>query len=87
MNLTQVVSETGRRVRRGRLPADRLSNAQVKQVLETAFAVMGEALQTEGRVEVQGRFVVERVVTAVKQVRLNGRLTSGKRTRYVLRIR
>jgi len=66
MNLTQIIAETGRRVRLGKSPRDKLSNEQVKQVLEVAMEVMREGLHDEGRVEVQGFLVIERVTTPVK---------------------
>ena len=86
MNLTQIIAETGRRIRRGKSPKKKLTNEQVKVVLETAVGVMREGLYDEGRVEIQGFAVIERVTTKVKPVRLNGRLTRGERTRWVIRM-
>jgi len=60
LNLTQMIAETGRRVRRGKFPQQKLTNEQVKQVLEVAMEVMREGLHDEGRVEAQGFLVIER---------------------------
>ena len=86
MNLTQIIAKTGRQVRRGKMPADKLSNAQVKTVLETAIEVMKTGLLEEGRIEIQDFAVIERVTTTAKPVLFNGRLTRGKRTRWVIRM-
>ena len=86
MNLTQIIAETGRRVRRGKSPKKKLTNEQVKEVLEAAVEIMREGLHDEGRVEIQGFAVIERVTTKVKPVRLNGKLTRGERTRWVIRM-
>jgi nucleoid DNA-binding protein len=59
MNLTQIIEATGKRIRHGKLPADRLTNAEVKTVLETAIEVLKEGLLKEGRVEIQGFAVLE----------------------------
>ncbi len=87
MNLTQIIAETGRRVRLGKSPRDKLSNEQVKQVLEAAMEVMREGLHDEGRVEVQGFLVIERITTPVKSSLFNGKPTRGERTRWVVRVR
>jgi nucleoid DNA-binding protein len=64
MNLTQIIEATGKRVRLGKLPADRLTNAEVKEVLETALEVLKAGLIVEGRVELQDFAVLEvRTVT------------------------
>ena len=81
MNLTQMIAETGRRVRRGKFPQQKLTNEQVKQVLEVAMEVMREGLHDEGRVEVQGFLVIERVTTPVKPSLFNGERTRGESTR------
>ena len=86
MNLTQIIRETGRRVRRGKLPQQKLTNEEVKAVLEAAIEVMREGLQTEGRVEIQDFAVIERVTTPAQPVKFNGRLTRGERTRWVIRM-
>ena len=86
MNLTQIIAETGRRVRRGKTPQKKLTNAQIKEVLETAVEVMREGLHDEGRVEIQNFATIKRVTTKVKRVRLNGKLTRGERTRWVIRM-
>jgi nucleoid DNA-binding protein len=59
MNLTRIIEETGKRVRLGKIPADRLIHAQIKEVLETALTVIQTALLTEGRVEMQDFAVLE----------------------------
>jgi nucleoid DNA-binding protein len=59
MNLTRIIEETGKRVRLGKIPADRLTNAEVKTVLETAIEVLREGLIQEGRVEIQDFAVLE----------------------------
>lgn len=59
MNLTEIIEATGQRVRLGKIPAERLTNAEVKAVLETALLVLQEGLLTEGRVEIQDFAVLE----------------------------
>jgi nucleoid DNA-binding protein len=59
MNLTEIIAATGQRIRFGKLPAERLTNAEVKAVLETALEVLQEGLLTEGRVEIQDFAVLE----------------------------
>ena len=86
MNLTQVIQETGRRVRRGKMPAEKPTNTEIKQVLETALAVMCAGVHADGRLEIQNVAVIERVTTPVKRVRLNGQLTRGERTRWLIRV-
>jgi nucleoid DNA-binding protein len=86
MNLTQIIAETGRRVRLGKLPADKLTNAEVKAVLETAIAVMSEGLQSDGRIEIQGFAVIERKVTAVKPTVFRGKVRTGERVRWMIRL-
>jgi nucleoid DNA-binding protein len=85
MNLTDIIVETGRRVRRGKMPADKLSNAEVKAVLEAALAVMSEALLTEGRIEIQGFAVIERKITAVKASVFRGKVRKTERVRWIFR--
>ena len=87
MNLTQIIAETGRRVRLGKSPRHKLSNEQVKEVLELAMEVMREGLHDEGRIEVQGFLVIERITTKVKPSLFNGKRTRGERTRWVVRVR
>lgn len=87
MNLTQIIAETGRRIRRGKLRREQLTNEQVKLVLESAVEVMREGLAREGRVEIQGFLVIERKVTLVKPTRFKGKLRKGERVRWVVRLR
>lgn len=85
MNLSKIIEETGKRVRAGKLPADKLTNAEIKEVLETAIEIMKEALMDEQRIEIQGFAVIEVKRSKVKQVMLNGKVTSGERKRWVIR--
>jgi nucleoid DNA-binding protein len=85
MNLSKIVEETGKRVRAGKVRAEQLTNADVKEVLETAVEVIKEALLTGGRVEIQSFAVLEVTRTAVKPITLNGKTTRGERTRWVIR--
>ena len=66
MNLTQIIEQTGKRLRMGKPPTERLTNAQVKEVLEAALDIMKQALKDEGRIEIQGFLVIERTETPVK---------------------
>jgi nucleoid DNA-binding protein len=66
MNLTQLITRTGQKLREGKPPSERLTNAEVKAVLETAIGIMREALHEEGRLEIQGFLVIERTETPVK---------------------
>jgi nucleoid DNA-binding protein len=87
MNLTQIVRETGRRVRRGKMRREQLTNEQVKLVLENAVEVMREGLATEGRLEIQGFLVIERKVTPVKPTRFRGKRRKTERVRWVVRVK
>ena len=69
MNLTRIIEETGRRIRAGKMPAEKLTNADVKEVLEAAVEVMKQALLQEGRIEIQGFAVIEVRQTEVKSVK------------------
>jgi len=66
MNLTQLIARTGQKLREGKPPSERLTNAEVKAVLEMAIGIMREALHDEGRLEIQGFLVIERTETTVK---------------------
>jgi len=66
MNLTQLIARTGQKLREGKPPSERLTNAEVKAVLEAAVEIMREALHDEGRLEIQGFLVIERTETPVK---------------------
>ena len=48
---------------------------------------MREGLHDEGRIEVQGFLVIERITTKVKPSLFNGKRTRGERTRWVVRVR
>ena len=66
MNLTQIIAETGKRVRLGKTRDDQLTNAQIKQVLDTAVEIMKEGLIDEERIEIQDFAVLEVVRSPVK---------------------
>lgn len=66
MNLTQIIEETGKRIRLGKRQADKLTNVEIKQVLDIALDVLQEGLLQEGRVEIQDFAVLEIVTTPVK---------------------
>lgn len=66
MNLTQIVEETGKRIRLGKRHADKLTNVEIKEVLDVAIQVLQEGLLREGRVEIQDFAVLEVVTTPVK---------------------
>ena len=66
MNLTQIIEETGKRIRLGKRHADKLTNVEIKEVLDIALAVLQEGLVEEGRVEIQDFAVLEIVVKPVK---------------------
>ena len=66
MNLTQIIEETGKRIRLGKRHADKLTNVEIKEVLDIALAVLQEGLVQEGRVEIQDFAVLEVVTTRVK---------------------
>ena len=91
MNLTQIIEETGKRIRLGKRHADKLTNVEIKEVLETALAVLQEGLVREGRVEIQDFAVLEVVVTSVKtggQLAPFGGTTpvrAGERRRWLFR--
>jgi len=92
MNLTQIIEETGKRIRLGKRHADKLTNVEIKEVLDIALVVLQEGLVREGRVEIQDFAVIEVVVTPVKT---GGHLTSfgsptsmhmaGLRRRWIFR--
>jgi nucleoid DNA-binding protein len=67
MNFSRIIEITGQRLRLGKVYSERLSNAQIKEVLEMAIQVMEEALIEEGRIEIQGFAVIEVIRTDVKQ--------------------
>jgi nucleoid DNA-binding protein len=85
MNLTKIIEETGRRIRAGKMPAEKLTNADVKEVLEAAIEVMKQALIEEERIEIQDFAVIEVKRTAVKPTKLNGKVTRGERKRWVIK--
>ncbi len=90
MNLTKIIEETGRRIRAGKMPAEKLTNADVKEVLETAVEVMKQALLEDGRIEIQGFAVIEVKRTAVKPstlTTLSGQVKQlpKERIRWVIR--
>lgn len=87
MNLTEIIRETGKRIRQGKLRREQLTNEQVKLVLENAIEVMREGLASEGRMEIQGFLVIERKVTPVKPTRFRGKLRKGERVRWVVRLK
>jgi len=66
MNLTQIIEETGKRIRLGKRHTDKLTNVEIKEVLDIALAVLQEGLAREGRVEIQDFAVIEVVTTPVK---------------------
>lgn len=86
MNLTKIIEETGRRIRAGKMPTEKLTNADVKEVLEAAVEVMKQGLLEEGRIEIQNFAVIEVKCTTVKPTKLNGKLTRGERKRWVIRL-
>lgn len=45
MNLTQIIEETGKRIRIGKSHADKLTNAEIKEVIEIALNVVEQGLQ------------------------------------------
>ena len=59
MNLTKIIEATGRRVRAGKMPAEKLTNADIKEILDAAITVMKQALLEEGRIEIQDFLVLE----------------------------
>lgn len=82
MNLSRIIEITGQRLRIGKVYRERLSNAQVKQVLEMAVQVMEEGLIEEGRIEIQGFAVFEVKQITVKNPRnLFPKMNSDKNTR------
>jgi nucleoid DNA-binding protein len=85
MNLTRIIEETGRRIRAGKMPADKLTNADVKEVLETAVEVMKQALFEDERIEIQGFVVIELKRTSVKPSALNGKMRKEERLRWVIK--
>jgi nucleoid DNA-binding protein len=81
MNLTQIIEETGKRVRLGKRHTEKMSNVQIKEVLDVALAVLQEGLVREGRIEIQGFAVIEVVMVSVKaggQLKPFGGATSQK---------
>lgn len=92
MNLTQIIEETGKRIRLGKRHAEKLTNAEIKEVLEIALSVVGQGLQQDRRIEIQDFGVLEITET---EVRTGGRLTpfgknesiqvSNHRSRWVFR--
>jgi nucleoid DNA-binding protein len=89
MNLTRIIEETGKRVRLGKIPADRLTNAEVKAVLETAIEVLKAGLLAEGRVEIQDFAVIEVKSSLVKSTKLHIYTAQGQKIipRQEIRIR
>lgn len=94
MNLTRMIEETGKRVRQGKIYSERLTNADVKLVLETAVEVMKAALIEEGRIEIQNFAVLEVVRIAVQnpnhlraKLRQGDNLTTVERQVTTTRIR
>jgi nucleoid DNA-binding protein len=85
MNLTRIIEETGRHIRAGKMPAEKITNADVKQVLETAVDVMKQALFEDERIEIQGFVVIELKRTAVKPSALNGKMRKEERLRWVIK--
>lgn len=94
MNLTKIIEQTGRRIRAGKMPAEKLTNADVKEVLEAAVEVMKEALIVEGRIEIQNfaviearKIVLKKTSNLLAQVRYGDSLTLEKRETSAIRIR
>jgi nucleoid DNA-binding protein len=85
MNLTRIIEETGRRIRAGKMPAEKMTNADVKEILETAIEVMKEALLDEGHIEIQNFAVIEARQIPVKSVWLNGQITKKYRVNWAFR--
>ena len=85
MNLTKIIEETGRRIRAGKMPSEKLTNADVKEILETAVEVMKQAILEEGRIEIQGFVVIEVKLTTVKPTVFNGKITKAERRRWVIK--
>jgi nucleoid DNA-binding protein len=91
MNLTQIIEETGKRIRLGKRQTDKLTNVEIKEVLDTALVVLQDGLVREGRIEIQGFAVLEVITSLVKakgelksvtgQAHLNPRL----RRRWIFR--
>jgi nucleoid DNA-binding protein len=69
MNLSRIIEITGQRLRIGKVYSERLSNAQIKEVLEMAVQVIEEALINEGRIEIQGFAVIEVIQITTKNPR------------------
>lgn len=81
MNLSRIIEITGQRLRIGKVYSERLSNAQIKEVLEMVVQVMEEALMEEGRIEIQGFAVLEVKQFTVKNPRnLFPKMNSDKNT-------
>jgi nucleoid DNA-binding protein len=91
MNLTKIIEETGRRMRAGKMPSEKLTNADVKEVLETAIEVMKQALIEEERIEIQGFAVIEVKRTAIRNPKtlttLDGEMRQlpAERIRWIIR--
>jgi nucleoid DNA-binding protein len=86
MNLTKIIEETGRRIRAGKMPAEKLTNADVKEILEMAVEVMKQTLLEEGRIEIQNFAVIEVKRTKVKPSQINGYTRKEERVRWLIRV-
>ncbi|GEM_PF-2386035 len=72
MNLTQIIEETGKRIRLGKRHAEKLTNAEIKEVLEIALKVATQGFQQDRRIEIQDFGVLEIIE---REVKVGGRLT------------
>jgi hypothetical protein len=67
------------------LSVEKLTNPDIKEILETAVEVMKQALLEEGHNEIQNVAVIEVKRTQVKPIILNGRSTKGERIRWIIK--
>ena len=85
MNLTHLIEETGKRIRLGKPPSDRLTNTEIKEVLETTIEVLKEALIEEGRVEIQLFCVIEVRCTMLQSTIPLSSSTVVQRVNWIIR--
>jgi nucleoid DNA-binding protein len=72
MNLTQIIEETGKRIRLGKRHTEKLTNSEIKEVLEIALNVVEKGFQQDKRIEIQDFGVLE---ISEREVKVGGRLT------------
>jgi nucleoid DNA-binding protein len=87
MNFTQLTQETGKRLRAGKMPKHKLTNLQVREVLEVAIQIMKETLDKAERIEIERFAVIEVHIITIKPSLspLTGQPLPTQRIRWVIK--